>query len=120
VHVTGYLSDAELGDEYTRAAVLCIPSFEEGFGMPIIEAMAHDTSVVASNVSCLPEIAGDAGILVDPASVDSIADGLRRALDEPEADRERRHARGREHARQFDWATIAEQYLDLFREVLAT
>lgn len=118
VQVTGYLSDAELGDEYARAAVLCIPSFEEGFGMPIIEAMAHDTTVVASNVSCLPEIAGEAGILVDPASIDSIADGLRLALDEPHDDRARRHARGREHARQFDWTKIAGQYLDLFREVL--
>lgn len=118
VHVTGYLTDAELGDEYARAAVLCIPSFEEGFGMPIIEAMAHDTTVVASNVSCLPEIAGEAGILVDPASVDAIAEGLRTALGESGDDRRRRHELGRAHARRFDLREIAKQYVDLFGEVL--
>lgn len=118
VHVTGYLTDEQLGDEYARAAVLCIPSFEEGFGMPIIEAMAHDTTVVASNVSCLPEIAGPAGILVDPSSVASIAGGLRTALEEPDDERARRHAAGRAHIRQFDWREIAKQYVELFREVL--
>lgn len=119
VHVTGYLTDAELGDEYLRAAVLCIPSFEEGFGMPIIEAMAHDTTVVASNASCLPEIAGEAGILVDPNSTPSIAHGLRTALEESPADRARRHEEGRAHARRFDWSEIAREYVRLFDEVLA-
>lgn len=118
VHVTGYLSDAELADEYQRAAVLCMPSFEEGFGMPVIEAMALGTTVVTSNRSCLPEVAGEAGILVDPASVHAITDGLRAALDESAEDRELRHRMGREHSLQFDWARIAEQYVDLFSEVL--
>jgi glycosyltransferase involved in cell wall biosynthesis len=118
VHVTGYLTDEQLGDEYARAAVLCIPSFEEGFGMPIIEAMAHDTTVVASNASCLPEIAGEAGILVDPSSIEAIAEGLRQALAEGPEDRARRHELGRAHARAFDWSEIARQYVALFREVL--
>jgi glycosyltransferase involved in cell wall biosynthesis len=118
VQLTGYLSNAELGDEYARATALCIPSFEEGFGMPIIEAMAHDTTVVASNVSCLPEIAGEAGILVDPGSVEAIAEGLRTALDEPAEARAERHRVGRAHAEQFDLKEIAKQYVALFREVL--
>jgi len=119
VHVTGYLRDDELADEYRRASVLCMPSFAEGFGMPVIEAMAHDTTVVTSDISCLPEVAGEAGILVDPGSVEAIAAGLRLALEESPTDRERRHALGREHAGSFDWKLIAADYIQLFGEVLA-
>ena len=120
VHVTGYLSDAELAAEYRRAAVLCMPSFEEGFGMPVIEAMSLNTTVVTSDRSCLPEVAGEAGILVDPASTESIANGLRLALDEPAELREHRHRIGRENAARFDWVQIADQYVDLFSEVLSS
>lgn len=118
VEVTGYLSDTGLADEYARASVLCMPSFEEGFGMPVIEAMAHSTTVVTSDRSCLPEIAGPAAILVDPSSTDAIAEGLRRALAEPPEERARRHREGREHARRFDWRAIAGRYVELFAEVL--
>lgn len=120
VHVTGYLSDDELADEYRRATVLCMPSFEEGFGMPVIEAMSLDTTVVTSDRSCLPEVAGEAAILVDPASTEAITDGLRIALGESVLQREYRHRIGREHAARFDWAKIADQYVDLFLEVLSS
>jgi glycosyltransferase involved in cell wall biosynthesis len=66
IQVLGYLSEADLIAAYRRAALLCFPSLEEGFGLPILEAMALGTPVVTSNVSCLPEIAGGAAILVDP------------------------------------------------------
>jgi len=118
VHVTGYLSEAELANEYRRASVLCMPSLAEGFGMPVIEAMSLDTTVVTSSRSCLPEISGAAGILVDPESVAAITDGLQTAMEESDGDRKRRHRIGREHIRLFDWTRIAKQYVDLFSEVL--
>ena len=118
VHVTGYVDDAELADEYRRAAVLCMPSFEEGFGMPIIEAMALDTTVVTSDRTCLPEVTGEAGIFVDPASTEAISDGLRRALDESAEQRAHRHRLGREQAARFDWVQTADQYIELFSELL--
>jgi glycosyltransferase involved in cell wall biosynthesis len=120
VHVTGYLTDVELADEYRRAAVLCMPSFEEGFGMPVIEAMSLDTTVVTSDRSCMPEVAGEAGIFVDPASTAAITDGLRLALGESRGQREHRHRLGREHAARFDWVQIADQYIELFSEVLSS
>ena len=86
--------------------------------MPLIEAMARDTSVVTSDASCLPEIAGEAGILVDPASVDSIAQGLRLALEESDAERAQRHASGRSQAAKFDWERAAAHYVGVFEEQL--
>ena len=118
VQVTGYLTDTQLAVEYRKAAVLCMPSFSEGFGMPLIEAMARDTTVVTSDASCLPEIAGEAGILVDPAAVDSIARGLRLALEESDTERAQRHASGRSQAAKFDWERAAADYVGVFEELL--
>lgn len=119
VEVTGYIDDARLADEYASAAVLCMPSFEEGFGMPLIEAMSLGTPVVTSNLSCLPETAGPAGVLVDPHSVSSIAEGLRTVLEEDAGARARREEAGRAHAARFDWDAAASEYIALFERVLA-
>ena len=73
VRVLGYLSEEELAAAYAHAQVFCYPSLEEGFGLPLLEAMSVDCPVVTSNVSCLPEIAGPAAVLVDPYSVEAIA-----------------------------------------------
>ncbi|RKZ08109.1 hypothetical protein DRQ32_09425 [bacterium] len=118
VHLTGYIDETQLAEEYCAASVLCMPSFEEGFGMPLIEAMSFGASVVTSNLSCLPETAGPAGILIDPHSAQSIADGLRTALTESGAGREAREEAGRAHAARFSWATAAAEYTELFSRLM--
>jgi glycosyltransferase involved in cell wall biosynthesis len=119
VRVLGYLSDAELAAAYAGAAVFCYLSLEEGFGLPLLEAMTLGCPVVTSNVSCLPEIAGPAAELVDPYSVEAIADGLRRVLTWDSAERARRIEAGRERAARFSWRTAAERYLEVYAELLS-
>lgn len=119
VRVLGYLSDVELAHAYLRASVLAMPSLEEGFGLPVIEAMAHGTSVVTSTVTSLPEVGGDAAILVDPYDEHAIAAGLREALTEPANARGARELRGRRHAARFDWDTVARAYVATYRATLA-
>lgn len=82
VHVVEQPSDAELAGLYASAAAFCLPSWWEGFGFPALEALACGTTVVASDRGSLPEVVGDAGILVSPEA-DSIRAGLERALDDP-------------------------------------
>ncbi len=72
----GYVTDAELEKLYQRASIFAFPSLDEGFGMPVLDAMARGVPVLTSNVSAMPEVAGDAALLVDPTDVHSIADGL--------------------------------------------
>ena len=117
VRVLGYLSDAELGAAYARADVLCYPSLEEGFGLPVLEAMAAGAPVVTSDASCLPEIAGGAAILVDPLSEESIAAGIRQALGENADERATRIASGRRVAAKFSWSEAAKQYAAIYRKI---
>lgn len=101
------VSDDELPALYRRAAVFAYPSFFEGFGMPILEAMASGTPVVASAHPSLDEAAGDAAVRVDPESPEAIAEGLRKALSE----RESLVAKGLEHAKRFTWRACGEAHL---------
>lgn len=117
VHVLGYLSDAELGAAYAGADVVCYPSLEEGFGLPVLEAMAAGTPVVTSDASCLPEIAGGAAVLVDPLSEESVATGVRRALGENPDERASRIASGRRVAAKFSWSEAAKQYAAIYRKL---
>ena len=114
VRVLGYLSEQDLVTAYASADVVCYPSLEEGFGLPILEAMAAGAPVVTSNASCLPEIAGGAAILVNPHSEDAIANGIKQALEEPEDARLSRIARGKEVAARFSWNKSADQYIRLY------
>jgi glycosyltransferase involved in cell wall biosynthesis len=118
LQMLGYLSDEELQAAYANALVFCYPSLEEGFGLPVLEAMTCGTLVVASNASCLPEIAGGHAELVDPLSPDSIAAGIQSILDLPPAEREERIRRGRGWAEGFTWQTAAWQYLCIYQELL--
>ena len=104
------VSDDELPAAYRDAAVFVYPSFFEGFGIPIIEAMASGTPVVASSHPSLDEASGNAAIRVDPASPEAIADGIRRALQE----RELLVAKGLEHARKFTWRACGEAHIHGF------
>lgn len=111
VDVRGYVSKEELGRLYRGAAVLVMPSRYEGFGLPVIEAMASGTPVVASPDEAIREVAGDAAIFAEPQH---LAAGVRRALDE----RDRLVAAGLERVRLFSWDETARRTLEVYRELL--
>jgi len=117
VKLLGYLSEEELANAYFNSTVFCYPSLEEGFGLPILEAMSVGAVVVTSNASCLPEIAGGGAILVDPFSVEAIAAGVRQALTLDSATRAGMIAKGREWARRFTWQRAADEYLKIYSEL---
>ena len=105
--VSGYVSDAEKQRLYREAAMLVLPSFEEGFGLPVLEAMACGVPVVVSNRGSLPEVAGDAATPIDPDDVEGLAREMARLLDaDAAADAT---ARGLTRAAAFSWAECARQ-----------
>jgi glycosyltransferase involved in cell wall biosynthesis len=118
VRFLGYMPDETLAVLYRLAAVFVFPSLYEGFGLPPLEAMASGAPVVTSNVSSLPEVAGDAALLVDPYDPQSIADGIRRILTEPDL-RQTLRARGFQRAGEFSWEQSVRRVRDIYREVAA-
>ena len=116
VRFLGYVSDQTLSVLYRLASAFVFPSLYEGFGLPPLEAMASGTPVVTSNVSSLPEIAGDAAILVDPYDVDSIVDGMRRVLSDPALAAELRR-KGIERAREFSWERSVAKTRQVYQQI---
>jgi len=102
----GYINDADLPAVYAGATLFVYPSLYEGFGLPVLEAMACGTPVVCSGATALPEVVGTAGILVDPYDPEAIADGIRRVL-ENDALQARLRQRGLELARKYTWERAA-------------
>ena len=117
VVVTGFVSDEELQSLYAGAAAVAYPSLEEGFGFPILEAMAAGTPVLTSDRSSMPEVGGDAAVYCDPTSVESIRDGLIEVLS---ADRERLAAAGRAQVARFSWERCARETLAYLTSVTST
>jgi glycosyltransferase involved in cell wall biosynthesis len=118
IRFLGYMPDETLAVLYRLAAVFVFPSLYEGFGLPPLEAMASGTPVVTSNVSSLPEVVGDAAVLVDPTEPASIADGLRRVLTDP-ALAASLVTRGLARAAEFSWARSVAQIRAIYGEVAA-
>lgn len=114
---TGFITDAELNLLYNRAALFVYPSLYEGFGLPPIEAMSCGCPVVASNASALPEVLGDAAILVDPLSVPAIAQAMREVLTSPELARTLAD-KGLRHAARFSWQKAAAQTREVYADAL--
>ena len=114
VEFTGHVGMDELASLYRDAEALVFPSRYEGFGLPVVEAMASGTPVVAAAAGAVPEVAGDAAILVEPGDPVALAGGIERAL----ADRERLVDAGLERAKRYSWARMAEQTLTVYRELL--
>jgi glycosyltransferase involved in cell wall biosynthesis len=111
------LGDAELPAVMRHAQVFAYPAFAEGFGMPVAEAMASGVPVITSNTSSLPEVAGDAALLVDPQSVDALHAALQRLLDEPALRREQA-LRGLRQVERFTWEASARALLARLRPLL--
>jgi alpha-1,3-rhamnosyl/mannosyltransferase len=110
----GRVHDADRDGLYRVATVMAFPSLYEGFGAPVLEAMALGCPVVAANTTALPEVVGDAGVLVDPASAEEWRDALARLLDD-DAERGRLGEAGRQRAARFTPATSAQALLDAYR-----
>jgi glycosyltransferase involved in cell wall biosynthesis len=119
VLLLGRVSEPVLVGLYNLADVLVFPSFHEGFGFPILEAMACGTPVVAADAASLPEVVGDAGLLVDPRRPEEISEATADVLTDAALAAELRH-RGLARARQFTWSKTAEQTADVYRSLVDT
>ena len=116
VLVTGCIPDQEVSLLYNSAECLVYPSFYEGFGLPVIEAMACGCPVVTSRTSSLPEVAGDAAILVDPYSVEDIARGIQDIINKPEL-RYQLIQDGFKQAQKYTWERTARETVSVFEQV---
>jgi glycosyltransferase involved in cell wall biosynthesis len=116
VRYLGYVPERDIAPLTGAAAVLACPSFYEGFGFPVAQAMAAGVPVLTSNLSALPEVAGDAALLANPQSVSEIRNGLAKLLESKEL-RDRLGARGRTRARQFRWDVCARRSWEFFHKI---
>jgi len=115
IRFTGFVSEADLPALYAGADLFVYPSSYEGFGFPVLEAMACGAPVITSNVSSLPEVAGDAALLVNPLDVGELAAAMERILSDPTL-REVLRVRGLEQARRFTWEETARRTLQVYEE----
>jgi glycosyltransferase involved in cell wall biosynthesis len=114
----GYVSDEDLPSIYTLCKAFLFPSLSEGFGMPVIEAMACGSPVITSNVTSMPEISGNAALLVDPLQTSAITEALL-SLTENENLRQQKIREGLVNARRFNWSRSAEKVLGLYESVFS-
>src|SRR5690606_25455934 len=117
VRPIGYVSRELLPALYESCTLFAFPSHYEGFGMPILEAMAAGAPVITSNVSAMPEVVGDAGILVDPNDDSAIADAMQSILDDPQTASLMGGA-ARQRARRFTWENCALETKTFFENVV--
>lgn len=113
VRVLGYVPESDLPGLTAAATIFAYPSFYEGFGLPIAQAMATGVPVITSNVSSMPEVVGDGGLLIDPQSTTELAAALQTLLTSP-SQREELGRKGRELARRFTWKNSAVQSAEFF------
>jgi glycosyltransferase involved in cell wall biosynthesis len=114
VKFAGHVEKSRLAELYRGATCLVFPSRYEGFGLPVVEAMASGTPVVAAAGGSVPEVAGDAAVLVEPGNAVALAGGIERAL----VDRERLVRAGLERAKQYRWAETARRTVAVYRELV--
>ena len=112
---TGYVPDEDLPGLYNAADLFVFPSLYEGFGIPPLEAMSCGTPVITSNTSSLPEVIGDAGIMVDPHHIDGLAEAMHRVLTD-EALRKGMIEKGLQRAKLFSYEKEARETLKVYRE----
>ena len=117
IQARGYVSAEELAAWYARARIFAFPSLDEGFGMPVLEAMAAGVPVVAANRSALPEVCGEAALLVDPEDTEGLWTAIERLIRD-EALAQELMRRGRERASQFTWGKAVEQTWEVYQQLL--
>ncbi|MGJ3240419.1 MAG: glycosyltransferase family 4 protein [Anaerolineae bacterium] len=117
VHLIGFVDDEDLAGLYSSAECVAFPSLYEGFGFPVLEGMACGTPVITSNISSLPEVAGDAALMIDPYDIDAIANAIQRVIEDSEL-RERLIQKGFEQASGFTWERSARQLRAIYDQVL--
>jgi len=113
---TGYVDEESLTCLYSNALALVFPSLYEGFGLPVLEAMACGCSVICPDAASLPEVAGDAALFIDPSEVDGLAAAIDKLVDDSTLRIDLIH-KGFERVAQFSWKRTAEETLDVFRKV---
>lgn len=118
VHFTGYISDRQLAACYRRCTLFVLPSLYEGFGLPVIEAMAHGVPIACSNTGALPEVVGEAAMLFDPASIESMTDAMDRILSDQDLSG-RLASAAASRGLTFGWRRSAEHTLQVYRQVMA-
>jgi glycosyltransferase involved in cell wall biosynthesis len=116
---TGYVLDEDLSILYSDATAFIFPSLYEGFGLPILEAMQCGTPVITSNSTSLPEVAGDAAILVDPKDEDALCQAMLNLLSEPNL-RKQLSQKGLERAKQFSWAKCAAETVEIYEKIISS
>ncbi len=119
VHFTGRLTRGELVKHYSAARIAVVPSLYEGFGLPAAEAMACGTPVIATTGGALPEVVGDAGMLVPPANADALAAAIRQLLNDRQAQLRMSEAGKKRVREQFNWEQAARKTLEVYQEVIA-
>lgn len=117
IEIAGYVTEEKLNELYSVAKVFAFVSLDEGFGIPVLEAMAHGVPVLASDRSALPEICGDASLSVDPTSTDAIASGMQILLDDENL-RSTLREKGRTRAAGFTWENCVRETYKVYEEVL--
>jgi glycosyltransferase involved in cell wall biosynthesis len=118
VHITGFADEADLPALYSGAMCFALPSLYEGFGIPVLEAMACGVPVVTSNISSLPEVAGDAALMVDPYNIEELTDALRRLIIDDTL-RTQLVERGYQQAAAFTWQRAADQLIQVYQQLLS-
>ncbi|MDH3903927.1 MAG: glycosyltransferase family 4 protein, partial [Xanthomonadales bacterium] len=113
---TGFVPDDDLVAIYNAATLLVLPSFDEGFGLPVIEAMACGTPVAVSQIGALEELVGNAGLVFDPENLDDLASTIERLLRSEDLQKSLRQ-RGLERVRHYSWRRAAEQTMSVLLEV---
>lgn len=117
IQYLGYVQEEDLAELYRSSKCLVYPSFYEGFGLPVLEAMASGCPVIASNKSALPEVCGDAALYVDPYDVESIRNAMVKVIEDSDL-RATLRKRGLERAKNYTWERSAEKYLEIFESLL--
>jgi len=117
IRITGYVPDEEVAGWYAKASIFAFPSFDEGFGMPVLEAMAAGVPVISGNRSSLPEVSGDAAMLVDPSSDEELARAVE-LLTRDEDLRRKMATAGKIHAAGFRWENAVQATISVYRELL--
>ncbi len=116
IQLKGYVTAQELNQLYSRALIFAFPSLDEGFGIPVLEAMAHGVPVLTSNRSALPQVAGEAAVTIDPYDIDALSGGLAKLIEDGEL-RSALRQRGLERAVLFPWSNALAATYQVYRDL---